>query len=726
LYVWAATLGLALAAAPAWAAGTTVTYQLSQDWGTGYGAGIVIRNNTATPVANWTLEFDFPNNINSIWDARVQSKVGNHYTIVNAGWNATIGGSATVSFGWNGAPGNVTGAPTNCKVNGQPADGCGAPVDTQPPSAPAGLTSPSQTTSSIALAWSASTDNVGVVAYDVFQNGGSSPVASPTGTSATIGSLAANTSFTFTVRARDAAGNSSAPSAALTVKTKPSTCAAVPSVPANLRSTAMTSATVDLAWNASTSGTGCSAAQYLVFQNGAQITQTSGTTVTASGLLPATTYSFSVAAINEAGASAQSAAVQVTTNPVSGGGKRVVAYFAQWGIYARNYFVKNIETSGSADKITHINYAFGNVINNRCSVGVIQLEDGSGNGGDYFADVQKSFDTTNSVDGVADTFNQTLKGNWNQLKKLKARHPGLKVLISLGGWTWSKNFTVAARPENRVAFVASCIDAYIKGNIPANVQGDPTGGPGAAAGIFDGIDIDWEYPAAPGRTNDFSPDDTANFTALLAEFRKQLDAVRPGLLLTIAAPAGQDKYSKMELGKIANSLDFINLMTYDFHGAWETTTNFHAPLFKPTGDPSTGVAANYFADFAVQDYLRAGVPASKLVLGLPFYGRGWTGVANVNNGLFQTGTPAPATFDAGVDDYKKLSVLPGFTKFRDNGSKALWIFNGSTFWTFDDPTSLGVKTTYIKTNGLGGAMIFSLDGDTASGELMTAVKNGLQ
>ncbi len=111
------------------------------------------------------------------------------------------------------------------------------------------------------------------------------------------------------------------------------------------------------------------------------------------------------------------------------------------------------------------------------------------------------------------------------------------MLISLGGWTWSRGFSSAARAENRQAFVASCIDAYIRGNLPVT---DGAGGNAAAAGVFDGIDIDWEYPVACGIACG-TPEDRQNFTALLAEFRRQLDQVRPGLLLTVAVGAGIDK-----------------------------------------------------------------------------------------------------------------------------------------------------------------------------------------
>ncbi|MGW1266700.1 glycoside hydrolase family 18 protein, partial [Streptomyces drozdowiczii] len=148
-------------------------------------------------------------------------------------------------------------------------------------------------------------------------------------------------------------------------------------------------------------------------------------------------------------------------------GDKVVGYFTEWGVYDRDYHVKNIETSGSADKLTHINYAFGNVQGGKCTVG------------DSYADYEKAYTADQSVDGVADTWDQELRGNFNQLRKLKKLHPGLKVIWSFGGWAWSGGFGEAAK--NPAAFADSCY----------NLVEDPRW-----ADVFDGIDIDWEYPNA--------------------------------------------------------------------------------------------------------------------------------------------------------------------------------------------------------------------------------------
>jgi chitinase len=516
-------------------------------------------------------------------------------------------------------------------------------------------------------------------------------------------------------------------SAAVTITvsggTGPDTTA--PSVPTGLQATQQTAASITLSWTASTDNVGGSGmAGYDVYRNGQIVGSPTTPGYTDSPLSANTAYTYRVRARDRSGnASASSPEIVARTTAANAGGdKRVIGYFTQWGIYGRNYRVRDIETSGSAALLTHINYAFGNVRNNRCEVGVTQPADpNTGAGGDAFADYTKAFSAAESVDGVADTWDQSLRGNWNQLRKLKARHPGLKVLISLGGWTWSRGFSQAARPENRQAFVASCIDAYIRGNLPVT---DGAGGAAAAAGVFDGIDIDWEYPVACGIACG-TAEDRQNFTALLAEFRRQLNAVRPGLLLTVAVGAGVDKIRVTDPNLYHPSLDYINVMTYDFHGGWEPRTNHHSALFASPSDPSTGDVRLYNTDDAIQAFLDLGVPASKLNLGIGYYGRGWTNVPNANNGLYQTGTAAPGTYEAGIEDWKVLKTL-GWPRFVDSTARAQWIYNGTTFWSFDDPALIAEKMAYVKAQGLGGAFFWEFSGDDSSGTLTRAIEQGLR
>jgi chitodextrinase len=193
---------------------------------------------------------------------------------------------------------------------------CGGSTDTTAPSVPTGLNSPSQTTTSIALGWNASTDNAGgsgLKNYDVLRGG--AVVGTVTSTSFTDTGLSANTTFSYSVRARDNSNNVSAASGAISAATKPNTgCSVIPSVPTGLSSPSKTSNSVNLQWNASTSGTGCNVS-YRVFQNGSLATTVSGTTASIGGLSANTTYSFSIAATDEAGTSNQGAALSVTTLP---------------------------------------------------------------------------------------------------------------------------------------------------------------------------------------------------------------------------------------------------------------------------------------------------------------------------------------------------------------------------------------------------------------------------
>ncbi|HEY5805626.1 MAG TPA: glycosyl hydrolase family 18 protein [Lysobacter sp.] len=622
--------------------------------------------------------------------------------------------------------------PTHCPTCGWYTDlgTCDTGGTNQPPSA--SLTAPANggsysVGSSIAVTANASDSDGTVSKVEFFRGTTSLGVDTSAPYAVTWANATAGTHAFKAVATDNQGASTTSATSTITVTGTPPVDTTPPSVPTGLAAGALSSSSIGLSWNASTDNTGgAGVAGYDVYRNGSLVASPTTTSYTSSGLAANTSYSFTVRArdnASPANASAQSGAVSATTlNGGGGGNKRVIGYFVQWGIYGRNYRVKNIDTSGSAAKMTHINYAFGNVRNNRCEVGVTQASDpNTGVGGDAFADYSKAFGAGESVSGTADTWDQPLRGSWNQLKQLKAKHPNLKVLISLGGWTYSRNFSSAASPANRQAFVASCVDAYIKGNLPVT---DGAGGPGAAAGVFDGIDIDWEYPVACGLSCGTAADN-ANFTALLAEFRRQLDAVRPGLLLTIAAGAGVDKVRVTDPAAYSQSLDYINVMSYDFHGTWDPQTNHHSALFDSPNDPSTGDQKFYNSNDAIEAFLSRGVPASKLNIGIGFYGRGWTNVPNVNNGLYQSGTAAPGTYEAGNEDYKVLKDRPG-TIHTDANARATWKYDGNTFWSYDTPALVTEKMGYVKAQNLGGAFFWEFSGDDAQGTLVNTMSNGLK
>ncbi|MEV0291709.1 glycoside hydrolase family 18 protein [Kribbella sp. NPDC050820] len=392
--------------------------------------------------------------------------------------------------------------------------------------------------------------------------------------------------------------------------------------------------------------------------------------------------------------------------------KRVVGYYTNWSGYDRNFLVSDLVKNGTAERLTHINYAFGFVD-----------EHGTCISSDPWADYQRPFTAEQSVSGKADGPGQALNGNLNQLKQLKQKFPKLRISISLGGWTGSKYFSDAAlTPESRAAHVKSCLDLWLKGNLP----GLPAG---AAKGVFDGIDLDWEWPASEGNPgNVIRPEDKQNFTALVREYRRQLDRLSwPNRYnLTAFLPANPVQVDRgFEVKKLFKDLTFGTTQGYDYHGSWDPITNQQSAIDGPAGDPST---AEFSSQVTIDAYLSRGAPRSKLVMGVPFYSRGWTGVTNQNNGLFQPATgPAPATYEAGYEDYRLLKAkLAGFTVHRDEQAGFAWLFDGTTFWTWDDPVEMKRKAQYVSQRELGGAMIWSLDGDTENGELIKALHRNLR
>jgi chitinase len=382
------------------------------------------------------------------------------------------------------------------------------------------------------------------------------------------------------------------------------------------------------------------------------------------------------------------------------GHKVVGGYFEEWSIYFAGFNVANLKDNGVADKLTHLTYAFGGVSSTGCFIA------------DSWADYQTPYLPT-----ITGPYSGPLYGNFAALLQLKQLHPNLKVLISLAG---APGFSAAAATgASRQAFVASCIDLFINGNVAPGIS---------AAGVFDGIDIDWEFPA---------PSDTVNTTLLLREFRKQLDSLGRAnhrhYLLTMFGPAGQQNFSNIELAKVARTLDFYNVQGYDFHGTWETSTNHASPLFDSPQDPA--FADNFNIDYTINAYLQAGVPARKLVLGIPLYGRGWTGVPSAHHGLYQTSTAAapfePADFlqTPGVETYLTLSTATtsGYQRYFDRRRLAVWLYNATTqtFWSYDDPTTVRLKTIYINRGGLGGAFVWAVKDDDGNGTLIKAMADGL-
>jgi chitinase len=370
---------------------------------------------------------------------------------------------------------------------------------------------------------------------------------------------------------------------------------------------------------------------------------------------------------------------------------RIVGYYAGWTSKARHYTPADIP----ADQLTHVNYAFG-------------LVDTGGRAmlGDAEADI-----------GHADPLaGGDPAGNFGELKELKQRHPHLQTLISIGGWVGSGRFSdVAATAQKRREFVASCVELFL------------TRWPG----VFDGIDIDWEYPVCCGLPeNGYRPEDRRNCTLLFQEMRRQLDALGAETgrryLLTAAMPAGRSRPDGcFELREAAAVLDWINVMTYDMDGSARSgVTNFNAPLRPAREDPRLPAERETASVVGtVQAYEEAGVPREQIVVGVPFYGRRFTGVPAVNNGLYQpfTGARSEAYHAIVSDD------LPAFRRFWHPEADAAWLYDAGTgtMLSYDDPASIARKTDYVIGEDLGGIMIWELSDDDTNRSLLTAISSRL-
>ena len=374
-------------------------------------------------------------------------------------------------------------------------------------------------------------------------------------------------------------------------------------------------------------------------------------------------------------------------NTSSGGNSSPVvgAYYPEWAIYDRNYQVADIP----ADKLTHVFYAFAKIDSN----GEVSVFDS-------WAATDKRFDGNWNTP-------KAFAGNFEQLLNLKAAHPHLNTLISIGGWTLSDKFSdVASTNASREKFAKSAVNFMT------------TYG-------FNGIDIDWEYPVSGGlSTNTYRWEDKHNYTLLLQQLDEQLRIQEAqdnqDYLLTIASPAGADKLANFELAEMSQYLDFFNVMAYDYHGAWENTTNHNAPLYANPNDPSPGSSQDN-VDATIAYYLHSGVPADKLIMGAPLYGRTWTGVGSSNDGLFQSATGAGAgTWEPGMIDYSdlynKLQTDSNYVRHWDGAAQVPYVYNAATgfFSTYEDPQSLGMKLDYVQNNGLGGMFFWEASGDLSS------------
>ncbi|HEX6132429.1 MAG TPA: family 20 glycosylhydrolase [Longimicrobiales bacterium] len=358
---------------------------------------------------------------------------------------------------------------------------------------------------------------------------------------------------------------------------------------------------------------------------------------------------------------------------------RIIGYLAGWGVRTKGTRIANI----GADRLTHLFYAFGDVTEE----GIAALGD-------------PCLDTGICEPGAAQPGARP-GGNFAALRSLEQRFPHLKLVISLGGWGGSRWFSdAAATPEARRRLVASTINVFLRSH----------------PGLFDGIDIDWEFPVAGGLPeNRYRPDDNRNFTLLMEEYRRQLDRLEQETgreyELAIAASARPHEVGNLQLPQLAAVLDFINVMTYDYLSG-RNTTHFNAPLRAAAADP----APDFNTDASMQIFLDAGVPAHMLVVGAPFYARGLGNVAPENNGLFQQGDPAAAGDFQTIDWRALVRRRPadhGFRRYWNDEARVPWLYNPDTrvFISYDGPDGVRAKADYVRARGFGGIMFWELGGD---------------
>lgn len=291
------------------------------------------------------------------------------------------------------------------------------------------------------------------------------------------------------------------------------------------------------------------------------------------------------------------------------------------------------------------------------------------------------------------------------LADIKRDHPGLRILLSVGGWSAGGFSEAASTEEGRASMAASAVRVL-------------------SAFPFDGIDLDWEYPCYGEADIASSPDDKANFTLLLKAIREALDArgAQDGrhYLLTIAAGADQYYVDGTEMDQAQRYLDYVQLMTYDMRGGFQILTGHHTNLYTPTGD-----LFRISADASVKLFLAAGVPKEKLVMGVAFYSRMWNGVPDRNRGLHQmaagTGGYGP-DFTELASDYIGKN---GYVRYWDEETRAPYLFNGSSFISYDDEESIGHKCDYVKANGLAGLMFWEYGLDQTQ-RLLNAMHRGLR
>jgi chitinase len=283
--------------------------------------------------------------------------------------------------------------------------------------------------------------------------------------------------------------------------------------------------------------------------------------------------------------------------------------------------------------------------------------------------------------------------NLRKLSEVKKINPALKILISIGGWSWSKNFSDAVLTDTSTQnFALSAVAIVSKYNL-------------------DGIDIDWEYPGMIGDSNIYRPEDKQHYTLLFKELRESLDSLsrttQVKYYVTTAVGGSQAYIDHTEMDKVQKYTDYINIMSYDYAGGWDPISGHHTNLYASSGDSN-----QYSAHRSIQAFIAAGVPPAKIVIGIAFYGKGWQMESTDNNGLYRK---ALKSARGGGFTYLKDSLVNknGYKEYWDAAAKAPYLFNAEKkiFISYDNERSVKEKCKYVKQHHLAGAMFWEYNSD---------------
>ncbi len=427
------------------------------------------------------------------------------------------------------------------------------------------------------------------------------------------------------------------------------------------------------------------ATEYDIYENEKLVGTSESSRYTANGLTEGKSYSYTVIARNSLWTSAASDTVVA----VPGANYTNVTYYTQWSIHDRKFQPKDVDVS----QVTHINYAFADICwketgtnpLNVCQNENLPLQKG------YVYDGEMIIG-----DPAADP------GNFAAFSDIKQANPHLKMMVSVGGWSWSKSFSdMAAEEITRRTFANSAVK-YLREY------------------KLDGLDIDWEYPVEGGETHNIHrPEDKQNFTLLMKTVREALDAAGSEddkyYLLTIASGQGDNFVVNADLANSVSYLDFINIMTYDFSGSWEMLANHNSPLYYDSKLPKNSAPRSNVRGGAV-GHLNGGVPEHKLVLGIPFYGKGWEG-CNAP-GQYATCTSIPkGTWESGIFDYTDVVTnylgKNGYVRYWNDAAKVAYLYSPVTkrFITYNDRTTMMYSSSLVKTLNLAGVMSWEVSGD---------------